>query len=277
MVTNAGQTIDPASFGKLREIIHANCGISLNDEKKTLVSSRLFKRLRELGLESYGEYIAHLQADTSGEEMTLLLDAISTNVTYFFREPEHFMFLQQTMDKWLAEGRKRFRVWCAASSTGEEPYSLLMALEDRLAAGVDFKMIATDISTRALSQAMRGTYPEKIVDKISPDLRKRFLQRVPGSEPAEYSVIDQLKKRVSYRRLNLIKMPLPFHGPLDLILCRNTMIYFDQALRQKLANEYERILRPGGYLIVSHSESLVGIKTELKTVKPSIYQKRPAH
>jgi chemotaxis protein methyltransferase CheR len=275
--SNKGNQIDAASFDRLRTIIHANCGIALNDEKATLVSSRLFKRLRDLNLETYSDYIDHLQADRSGEEMTLLLDAISTNVTYFFREPEHFTFLQQTFDKWLAEGRKKFRIWCAASSTGEEPYSLMMALEDRLRPDIDFKMIATDISTRALAQAIRGTYPEKVVDKIAADLRKRFMQKVAGAEAPEYVIADQLKKRIMYRRLNLIDLPVPFRGPLDLILCRNTMIYFDQSLRQKLVAEFERLLRPGGYLIVSHSESLVGLKTVFKTEKPSIYRKLPNH
>lgn len=271
--TNPQPQMDAGTFTRLCQIIHDNCGISLNEDKATLVTNRLYKRLRELDLSSYGDYISYLKNDRSGEEMTLLLDSISTNVTYFFREPEHFIFLQQLFDRWIAEGRKRFRIWCAAASTGEEPYTFMMALEDRLRAGIDLKMMATDISTRALGKAMQAVYPERALKEIAPDLRSRFLSKLPG-DTDEYEVVDDIRKRITFRRLNLVEHPLAFKdGGLDLVLCRNTMIYFQQPLRQKLVREFERILRPGGYLIVSHSESLVGVETSLDTVKPSIYQK----
>ena len=264
--------MDAGTFTRLCQLVDQACGITLNEDKATLVTNRLFKRLRELNLNNYSDYLTYLKADKTGEEMTTLLDSISTNVTYFFREPEHFMFLQQTFDRWIAEGKKKFRVWCAAASTGEEPYTFMMSLEDRLKSGIDLKMMATDISTRALSKAIRGEYQEKALKDIPPDLRRRFMQ--PAAEPGMFSVVDGMKKRITYRRLNLVEMPLPFKdGGLDLVLCRNTMIYFQQPLRQKLVNEFERLLRPGGFLVVSHSESLVGVKTELHTVKPSIYQK----
>jgi chemotaxis protein methyltransferase CheR len=264
--------LDRATFQRIRDIVYARSGIVLKDDKATLVAGRLGRRLRELGLATPGDYLAFLERDRSGAELTNLLDAISTNVTYFFREPDHFELIAQLHSRWIAAGQRRFRYWSAASSSGEEPYTLAMTLHSLGTSNLDLKILATDISTAILERAIAGVYPDKAVGEIPPQHLARYFRRQAG-EPPTYAVTDELRALVTFRHLNLAVFPSPLHGPLDMILCRNVMIYFDQALRSRLVNEFARLLKPGGCLIISHAESLVGIDVDLKMVRPSVYAK----
>jgi chemotaxis protein methyltransferase CheR len=265
--------MEAAVFHKFRDLVYEQCGIHLTPGKEALVSARVGKRMRALGMSDYRTYLHHVTNDQSGEEVVQLLDAISTNVTSFFREPAHFTFVNEAMNRWIAQGQRRFRFWSAACSTGEEPYTLAMTLaEIPETRGLDIRILATDISTRVLSIAREGVYePAKLRD-ISPQMRERYFQRLGHGQDA-YVVRESLRQWIVFKRLNLSVTPFVMKGPMDIILCRNVMIYFDNAVRQKLLAEACRLLRPGGYLMVGHAESLTGMMCSLKTVKAAVYCK----
>jgi chemotaxis protein methyltransferase CheR len=266
-------TLDSKTFGLIRDLVYEKSGIVLKDDKATLVAGRLTRRLRELGLQSAREYVAHLERDATGLEMTQLLDAISTNVTSFFREADHFEFVRGVFKRWYGERQRRFRVWCAAASSGEEPYTIAMSLLSLGLAQVDLRILATDISTAVLSRAIDGVYPAKAVSAIPRPLLGRYFAAQQSGADVEYVATEELRKPLLFRYLNLAELPLPLHGPLDMILCRNVMIYFDQGLRGRLIAEFYRLLKPGGYLVISHSESLVGLESSFKMLQPSVHMK----
>ena len=265
--------LDLETFHQLRKFVHDKCGIALRDDKMMLVSARLSSRMRQLGLASYRDYLDRVQRDESGGELTTMLNAISTNVTSFFREAEHFDFLGKTFVKWREAGQRRFRFWCAASSSGEEPYTILMTLLANGARDVDLRLLATDISTRALEAAVKGTYPEPAVTNVPPEYRKKFMDARSTRGGTQYQMKREVRDKVLFRQMNLKDMPFPLKGPLDMVLCRNVMIYFDTTMRAALVRDFYRLLKPGGYLLISHTESLVGISDRFRMVSPSIYLK----
>lgn len=269
--------MEAALFNKFSSIAYDKAGIYLAKGKEALVSARVAKRLRLLGLGNPREYLDYLEKDKSNEELIHFLDAISTNYTFFFREKDHLVFMAEILEKWRSHGQDRFRLWSAASSSGEEPYSIIIyAMEAFKGQKVDFKLLATDISTRILETAKRGNYSEQSIKPVSKPLKLRYFDRVGqrGAEDTSYSVKSQYKELVIFKRLNLSVVPFPMNGPLDIVFCRNVMIYFDHTVRQKLISEIERLLKPGGYLLVGHTETLTGIDTSLETVSPSIYRKK---
>ncbi len=234
------------------------------------------KRIRALGLEHEREYVEHLEDDTSGEELVQFLDAISTNFTFFMREPDHFEWLTRWAKEDRIRERRRLRLWCAASASGEEPYSIAITLLDAFGdREVDLKILATDISTRALGAAAGGRYGERSIEPLSREQRLRYLEK-HGARGTDltYEVKPEVKQRVVYRRLNLSAPPYPMKGPIDVVFCRNVMIYFDRDTRQGLISEIERLLAPGGLLFTGHSETLTGINTGVEMLKPSVYRKR---
>jgi len=233
--------MDKKTFDRIRELVYEKSGISLSESKESLVRARIGKRMRVLGIENHAEYLKRIIADESGDEIVHLLDVISTNVTSFFREPKHFDFLKEAFSKWLAAGQKRFRLWCAACSSGEEPYTMAMVLREVASGynGIDIKILATDISTQALAKCKEGRYEEKKVGTIPRPMLK----------------------------------PFPMRGPLDNVFCRNVMIYFDNTVRKRLLDSIYKLLKPGGYLMVGHAESLTGMVSDFKTVHPAIYTK----
>ena len=265
--------LDRATFERIRSIVHARSGIVLKDDKATLVAGRLARRLRELEIDTAREYLRYLEGDNSGEELTQLLDAMSTNVTYFYREPDHFEVIAQLHARWIKAGQRRFRYWSAAASSGEEPYTLAMTLHAVHGPKLDLRILATDISTSILEQAIAGVYPAQAVADIPAHHLARYFRKDPSQVDPHFVVGDELREMIAFRHLNLTHLPFRLTGPLDLILCRNVMIYFDQALRGRLVREFTRLLKPGGCLIISHAESLVGIDCELSMVRPSIYVK----
>jgi chemotaxis protein methyltransferase CheR len=264
--------MDAESFKAFQEIAYARAGIWLREGKAALVQARLAKRLRELGLGSEREYLDHLKGDP-GEEIVLFLDAISTNFTRFFREPDHFDTLRENVAAWRAAGQTRFRFWSAACSSGEEPYTMAMVLELVLERR-DWKILATDLSTRVLARAAAGTYGAEEMEAVSPHFRERFFDPAPEADDGgpRWTVKQRLRERIVFRRLNLADRPYPMQGPLDAVFCRNVMIYFDRPMRAGLISEMDRLVRPGGPLFIGHSETLNGIGTRLRSERPSVYR-----
>lgn len=238
------------------------------------MSSRIAKRMRILGIDDYNQYLQYLLDDDSGDEITRFLDVISTNVTSFFREPEHFEFLGEFISDNLAKGKKRVRIWSAAASTGEEPYSIAMTV--LIAAGTqaaDMRILGTDISTKALTAAREGKYSTAAMDKVPDSLKSRFFLSLKDGDNAIYIANEYIKRMIVFKRLNLAKPPFPMQGQMDIIFCRNVMIYFDNDVRTRLIHELYRLLKPGGYLLTGHAESLTCVKTDFTCLRPSIYQK----
>ena len=231
--------------------------------------------MRALGLPDCRTYLRYLTDDESGGELVQLIDAIATNVTSFFRERVHFELLGEALSGWLDRGQKSFRFWSAACSTGEEPYSMAIQLFETLkGVRAECKILATDISTRVLRTAQAGVYDRKKLDPVPPSLRRVYFTRTLTDRGEFYTVRPFVKEPILFRRLNLAHFPLPLSGPFDAIFCRNVMIYFDGTTRSRLFQEIDRLLRPGGYLMVGHAESPVGIMSNFKTVRASVYRKQ---
>ncbi len=268
--------LDDATFRHFCELIYDKAGIKLGAGKQSLVEARLGKRMRKLGVGSYREYLQLIEQDDSSDEVIEMLDAISTNTTHFFRESNHFDRLRQLLQTWEAEGQRKFRIWCAASSTGEEPYTIAMTVLDALTLAQDVRILATDISTKVLRLASQGVYTRKQVSSIPPPLLAKHFNRQQAhhSDEPHYTVDESLRNLLTFSRLNLATPPYPMKGPFDVILCRNVMIYFDNAVRSRLLGECERLLRPGGILMVGHAESLSGMLTGLHRLEPSVYVKK---
>lgn len=261
-------------FERFRALIYGESGISLNQEKRTLLVTRLSKRLRDLGRETFSEYYDMVTGDPTGEEFTRLLDLISTNKTDFFREPKHFEFLRDEILPDL-EREKRIRVWSSACSTGEEPYTIAMTLLESIQnpAQWDFKILASDLSTRVLAKAAAGVYDEDRFRDVPDDLIKRHFLRGRGGSEGSFKVKPHLASMIRFRRLNLMDDQFPIKTPLDLIFCRNVMIYFDRPTQETLVNKFYRYLKPGGYLFIGHSESLQWVTHPFTSLAPTIYQK----
>ena len=268
--------LDEATFRHFCDLIYEKAGIKLGAGKQSLVEARLGKRMRKLGLHSYREYLQLIEQDDSSDELVEMLDAISTNTTHFFRESSHFDQLRQFLQTWEAEGQRRFRIWCAASSTGEEPYTIAMTVREALSNTGDIRILATDISTKVLRLASQGVYTRKQVSSIPTPLLAKYFnkQQERHSDEPHYTADESIRILLTFSRLNLATPPYPMKGPFDAILCRNVMIYFDNAVRSRLLKECERLLRPGGVLIVGHAESLSGMLTGLHRLDPSVYVKK---
>lgn len=271
--------LSDALFQRFSSLVYQECGINLHEGKKALLQARLNKRMRATGFLSYDEYFEYITSRSNAEELVHFLDCISTNLTYFFREPQHFELLDKLVPE-LLEQRKtersnRIRIWSAGCSTGEEPYSLAMRVLGHLDGSqkYDFRILATDISTRALGLAVNGVYAEEKVQKVPDAYRKQYFRKINGKgDRMEYEVVPALKSIITFRRLNL-KESFPFKGPFDYVFCRNVMIYFDKKTQEALIQKISNYLDPAGYLFVGHSESLMGLSHPLSYVRPAVYRK----
>lgn len=263
--------MSPSDLATFQKILHEKSGIVLTDSKRALVESRVTQRLRALKMDSYGVYLKFLQEDSSGEEMVQLIDVISTNITKFFREPDHFELLDSTLENWANQGMKHCRIWSAACSTGEEPYTLAMTVHKHvLKHRLDMKILATDISTRVLAHAQAGVYDEDRLVTVPDSLKSQYF-RANGGASGTYAASEQLKRMIMFHRLNFTVFPYPIKGMFDVIFCRNAMIYFDRDLRTRMVREFARLLKPGGILMIGHSETLMGLDNLYRTIKPSVY------
>jgi chemotaxis protein methyltransferase CheR len=260
--------LTPAEFSWITDFIYTRAGIVMKEGKQNLVAGRLAGRLRHLGLSTYTEYFKHLE-NPYDPETRVVIDLLTTNETYFFREPGHFDFLREV----LAERRPTIvplRVWSAASSSGEEAYSLAMILAECLPRG-DWEVFGTDISSRVIARARKGLYPVGAAEKIPQPLLHKYCLKGRDDYEGYLAVHPALIRRVHFEHLNLLE-PLPDLGRFEVILLRNLMIYFDQETKKSLVQRIRLLLEPGGYLIVSHAETLNGISEGLTMVRPSIYR-----
>lgn len=263
-------TISDSDFKRFSKLVYDKTGINLHDGKKQLLQSRVSKVLRKRRIASYREYYDIIIADKTETELIDFINLISTNVTYFFREEKHFAYLR---DVWANEPRERgnVEVWSAASSTGEEPYSIAIELAEILG-GPKFNILGTDISTRVLDIAKKGIYTLDKLEKVPPHLVKKYFQKGTGSAQGYARVKKELRDRITYRKLNLIE-EFPMRTMYDLIVCRNVMIYFDIPVKNGIIRRLQNRIKPGGTLFIGHSESLNGLKHELEYVAPAIYRK----
>lgn len=272
------QELTDKEFANIRDLVYRYAGINLTEQKRTLVMGRLRKVLVALGFDNYSDYFAHVEADKSGKALEEMINRISTNHTYFFREKAHFEFLLSTglpevTQAIKASGKNDLRLWCAAAATGEEPYCLAMLLLEYF--GAEYRnwsagLLATDISTHALSHAMRGVYNTERVAPTPAPYKGKYLKQT-GEDAWEVSPV--LKKEVLYRRFNLMAERWPFKGKFHIIFCRNVMIYFDQPTRERLVRKFYEHTAPGGYLFIGHSESLGREQCPYQYVKPAVYRK----
>jgi chemotaxis protein methyltransferase CheR len=268
-----------SDFNKFSRYVYDMCGINLHGGKKQLLKARLGKILRQRDFRSFSQYYDHVVNDKSGNELILLLDSISTNLTYFFREPAHFEFLSK---KALPEIMKRerssrdncLRFWSAGCSSGEEPYSIAMTISEALdnREKWQFKIQATDLSTRVLTTASSGIYEKMKTEKIPYELRKRYFQKGDNKWKGYFRIKKDVRKNINFQRLNFME-EFHFGEPFDVIFCRNVMIYFDSPTKEILVGKFFRNLANGGYFLIGHAESLTGLKHPFKYIQPSIYQK----
>jgi len=265
-------------FDRFSEFIKTELGIKMPASKKTLLEARLQKRLRELCMNSHDEYCEYLfSASGMEEELSKLVDVVTTNTTDFFREPKHFELLSRSI---LPEfysrrgGARNVNIWSAGCSSGEEPYTLGIVLSEfaRQNPGFTFSILATDISTKVLRMAVSAVYPEAKIHPIPMELRKRYLLRSKDRTKKVVRIAPEVRSHVRFRRLNFME-EFNFDGKLDIIFCRNVVIYFDRQTQEKLFSRFCRKLSPGGYLFIGHSESLAGMDLPLEPVAPTVYRR----
>ena len=259
--------MQPELFQRFSALAYEKAGISIKPGKEALVSARVAKRLRALSLADAEAYLGYLERDGSGEELLRFLEVISTHFTSFFREPDHFELLRAELERLVARGQRRIRLWSAACSSGEEPYTMAMvALSVPGIEQCDLKILATDIALETLQQAQAGRYGASRVEPVPRELRARWFTRAPGRCDREgelYDVSPELKALVSFRPLNLVQPPFPMRGPFDVVFCRNVLIYFSDDTVRGLAAILSEALAPGGSLLLGVSESLLRFGTAL--------------
>lgn len=261
--------ITDIEYSRFRTLLHGISGISLGESKKSLVVSRLTRRLSEHKLQNFTQYLSMLDDANHRQELQTAVDLLTTNETYFFREHNHFNFLRTLVT--AHQGIQPYRVWSAACSFGQEPYSIAMVLEDNLG-GRAWEVLASDISTRAIEGARSGQYPIAQADKIPPEFLGRYCLKGVGSQDGTFIIDRDLAKNVRFFHGNLVGNT-PAIGQFDVIFLRNVMIYFDAATKRQVVNTLLSSLKRGGHLLIGHSESLNGVTEELKMVSPSIYRK----
>lgn len=271
--------ITDKEYKQFCELVYDSVGINLKKGKRELLKTRLGKRLRALGLKSFGQYYKHVIKDDPSELINLF-DAISTNKTSFFREMHHFDFLAESVLPGIFEekrkrGKKEIRVWSAACSTGQEPYSIAITISKFLGSqgGWNVKVLGTDISTKVLARARRGVYTDNEIDGLPKNIQREYFLRGKGEEQESLRVKKSIRDMVHIRRLNLINESFPFNKEFDFVFCRNVMIYFDKATQGTLISKIYRHLSPGGYLFLGHAESLTGLETGFEFVRPTVYRK----
>lgn len=266
-----------AEYELFRRLVYEKSGISLGDQKQQLLRARLGKRLRAGNYRTYREYYDYVRNDASGAELCALIDAISTNTTHLFRERQHFDFLMHVVrdllanHKWRATNRV-LRVWSAGCSTGDEPYSIAMTLDDVIGSQCDWKVLATDISTKVLAKARAGVYDAHRLGTVPGAYRARYFVHTEACAREQVQVNPTLRKRITFSRFNLMADHFPFRHGFQFIFCRNVMIYFDRPTQEGLVARFSRHLLPGGHLLIGHSESLNSIKHGLTYVQPTVYQ-----
>jgi chemotaxis protein methyltransferase CheR len=277
MVAPISDTISPQHFRALAALIYSATGIRMPPSKTTMLEGRLRRRVRDNGYRSIADYCAHiLSSDVSQAEMDDFLNAVTTNKTDFFRERNHFDFLvSDILPQYQERGQRMLRCWSAASSNGAEPYTLAMVLDDYAQShgGPDYEILATDLDTEMLQTGVKGIYPAEMLEPVPAALRRRYVMEPKDPSRREVRIAAALRKKVSFGRLNLMSDHYAIGNPVDIIFCRNVLIYFDKPTQHKVVTRLCEQLRPGGYLLLGHSESIAGFSGQLKTVCNTVFQK----
>ncbi len=266
-----------AEFKKIAHLTYQLVGIDLKESKRELVKARLTKRLRALELRTFEDYLKVIEKDHSGEEMATMIDLLTTNKTQFFREIQHFEYLQHQLLPLMNRSSSKIRFWTAGCSFGQEPFTLAILLREVLENldRRDVRILATDISRPVLAKARKGIYPENELNDVSPQLLRRYFTKISDSPSPSYQVIQPLRSMIHFARLNLLAA-WPMKGLFDAILCRNVLIYFDKPTQQKLIRRFWNLLVPGGHLFIGHSESLTGLTHDFQYVQAALYVKDSA-
>lgn len=269
-------TFSDNTFRMIQSFMYEHAGINLSDAKKMMVASRLRKRVIDCGFEDYKQYFEYAingEGLTNGE-FQHCVDRLTTNETYFYREPQHYNFLVKTIiPEHIKKTKGSFKLWCAASSTGEEPYNLAMLLDNSNLIRNEWSIWATDISHRVLESAKAAIYPLSRVDKLPDSLHKKYLMRGKNKQIQNVRVVPELRSKVKFDKFNLISSTLP-SDKFDVIFCRNVLIYFDEVTKKNVIKRLLQCLNRGGYLITGHSESIHMLCPELKPEATSVYRKK---
>ena len=269
-------TISDKEFNKLSGYVKSNYGINLSEKKKALVMGRLQNILVERSFKSFSEYLDFVLSDKSGEAVTVLINKITTNHTFFMREPDHFYYFKsQVLPYWasMLKGSKDLRVWSAGCSSGEEPYTLAMIISDFFGAEKsiwDTKVLATDISMNVINTAKKAVYSNEQIEVVPSDWKKKYFRKIDDEKSV---VSDNIKDEIIFRFFNLMNGSFPFKKKFHVIFCRNVMIYFDLKTKIELVNRFYEYTEPGGYLFIGHSESLSREETMYKYIMPAVYRK----
>ncbi len=272
------RSMDSRDFQRFSEFIHSECGIKLPPAKKTMLEARLQKRLRNLGMTDYKEYCDYLFSLRGMEiELPHLIDVVTTNTTDFFREPKHFDILfESVLPAWFRRhgSRRELVLWSAGCSTGEEPYTLAMVLSEFAAVNPEFtfSILATDISNQVLERAVKAVYAEERVEAVPMALKRKYLMRSKDRSRGLVRVTPELRRLVRFRRLNFMES-FGFRECMDVIFCRNVLIYFDRPTQERLLSRFCAHLEEGGHIFIGHSESLTGMDLPLTQIAPTVYRR----
>lgn len=257
-----------ADFTRIKALIYKKAGISLHDGKHAMVYSRVSRRLRDTGHSSFKSYLDWLEQH-DGPEWQEFINALTTNLTAFFREQHHFGILQEML---AARRTQNWRIWCSAASTGEEPYSIAMTATEALGASGNFSLVNSDIDTKVLATAARGVYKADGVKGLSPERLQRFFMRGKGSNAGFMRVKPELQKNMEFLSVNLIQ-DLPFREPFDVVFCRNVMIYFDATTQRQVLERIHRVMKPGGMLFVGHAENFSDARSLFALRGKTVYER----
>ena len=281
-MTGVAKPMTQAEFSRFSEFIIGQCGIKMPPSKKIMLEARLQKRLRTLGISNFREYYDHVLGEGGHDELVHMLDAVTTNKTDFFREPVHFTYLAQTIlpeyleDQEQSRGSSRpFSVWSAGCSTGEEPYTLAMVLSDFADRHPSFRfsVLATDISTKVLDRAREAVYDAERVAAVPLPLKQKYLLRSKDPGKGVVRIGPALRSIVQFKRLNLMEEAFSFSEPVDVIFCRNVIIYFDRKTQEQLIARFCKVLKTNGHLFLGHSESIHGFTLPLRRLTSTVYRK----
>lgn len=259
-----------ADFDRVQSMIYKRAGISLHDGKHAMVYSRLSRRLRDTGHQSFSEYLGWLDS-TDGPEWQEFVNALTTNLTSFFREHHHFEVLSKLLK--AGPAGKDWRIWCSAASTGEEPYSIVMTVLEALGAKAQFTLAASDIDSKVLATAAQGVYRSEALKGLDSARLQKFFLRGKGSNEGMARVKPELRKFIDFQMVNLIRDDWPFRDPFDVVFCRNVMIYFDAATQRKVLERIHRVMKPGAMLFVGHAENFTDSKDLFSLQGKTVYER----
>jgi chemotaxis protein methyltransferase CheR len=273
-----GEQLSAKNFKRLADFIHGYSGIKMPTNKRTMLEGRLRRRMRATRIHDVNAYCQFLFEDGGMDsEVIHLIDAVTTNKTEFFREPAHFDFMaNKGLAAIAASGRREIKIWSSACSTGAEPYTIAMVMDEfrQNHRNLDYSILCTDICTEVLERAVAGIFGEPMIEPVSMERRRRYVMRARDRDSGQVRIIPKLRAKLAFARLNLMDEAYPVDNDLDIIFCRNILIYFDKATQGKVLNRLCSHLRPGGYLFLGHSESIVGIDLPVVQIANTVFQKR---